>query len=227
MKFSLLLMLLLISSVHAQIIFLDINDNPLEKKSAIEAANKAGKKIIVYPEVSELFSKDKAFEILKKNPPESLFISGHDGGGSFSGDRNESFSIEDLNTLVDENPRISDNLRVLGLLGCNTANHSQILNWKQTFPNISFVAGYDGTAPSGTKPAGWHYIQDIILKTDDILKETDETKLKNIFQNFRDINYLAATLYIDTNKCSDSPEDQFIFRPLRSGSEKFKKFDTS
>lgn len=225
------LSIFLISSIaHAQIVFLDINNNPYEKKAAIEAAKQAGKEIIVYPKASELFNKEKAFEILKKNPPESLFISGHDGGGSFSGDRNESFGKSELEDLISEEPKIAENLRVLGLLGCNTANHSQILDWKQTFPNLSFVAGYDGTAPAGNKPAGWNYIKDTILKTDKILLETNEQKIKNIFSSFRDINYLAATLYVDTNKCSgvtDNPENQFIFRPLRKGEERFKKFDTS
>ena len=224
----LLFSFLFISNLHAQIIYLDLNNNPYEKKAAIEAANKSGKQIIVYPKGSELFDKEKAFEILKEHPPESLFISGHDGGGSFSGDRNESFGKYEIDELVKENPEIANKLRVLGLIGCNTANHSQITHWKQTFPNLSFVAGYDGSAPSGTRPAGWRYIKDTILKTDTILKETDKNKIKRIFENFGYINYLAATLYIDTNKCSEEdPEKQYIYRPLRKSNEKFKTFDTS
>ena len=228
MKFFLLLIsLFTINIANAQIVFLDINDNPKEKATAIKAARKAGKEIIVYPKDDSMFSPEKAFEILKQNPPETLLISGHDGGGSFGGDRGESFSYDELNTLVQQNPEVGKNLRVLGLLGCNTANHSEIVKWKRTFPNLAFVAGFDGTAPSETKRAALTYISDTILKSDKILKQTDGAKIKRLFENFRYINSLEATLYVDTCPKSDGPQGQYIFRPKRSQNERFKPFDTS
>ena len=228
MKFFLLLIsLFTINIANAQIVFLDINDNPKEKATAIEAARKAGKEIIVYPKDKSMFSPEKAFEILKQNPPETLLISGHDGGGSFGGDRGESFSYDELNTLVQENPEVGQNLRVLGLLGCNTANHSAIMKWKSTFPNLAFVAGFDGTAPSETKRSALTYISDTILKSDEILKQTDEAKIKSLFENFQYINSLEATLYVDTCPKSDGPQGQYIFRPKRAQNERFKAFDTS
>lgn len=225
MKLAFFLFLFTIKA-YSQIVFIDINNNPLEKNAAISAAKKAGKSIVVYPKGSELFDKEKAFEILKKNPPETLFISGHDGGGSFSGDRNEEFSYSDIKDLASENPSIAENLRVLGLLGCNTANHHQIQEWKQLFPEIAFVAGYDGSAPLGTRKAGHAYIEDIILKSDQILKTADEKKLKNIFENFQYINQLQASLYADLHSCQ-AKDNQYIYRPQRFGDEKFKLFDTS
>ena len=225
--FLLLLSLFAVNIVNAQIVFLDINNNPLEKKTAIAAAKQAGKKIIIYPEDSSKFEVSKAFEILSQNPPETLFISGHDGGGSFGGDRGESFEYQDLNALVKAHPEIGENLRVLGLLGCNTANHKEISKWKSTFPNLAFVAGYDGTAPSGSKPAGHAYLRDTILKSDRILREADEKKIKALFQSFQYISYLEATLYVDTCPGDDSVEGQYIFRPLRPSAERFKKFDTA
>lgn len=217
----------LLSNAMAQIVFLDINDNPKEKATAIAAAKRAGKEIIIYPKGSEKFQTERAFEILSENPPETLFISGHDGGGSFGGDRGESFEYEDLHSLIETNPEIGENLRVLGLLGCNTANHVEITKWKRTFPNLAFVAGYDGSAPSETKKAALTYISDTISKSEEILQATDERKIRSIFESFQYINYLEATLYVDTCPQSDSVEGQYIFRPARTSSERFKAFDTA
>ena len=224
MKIILVVFFTLIQTVFAQIVFLDVNNNPLEKKAAISAAKKAGKSIIVYPEDDAVFDKNTAFEILAKNPPQTLFISGHDGGGSFGGNRNERFDKQDLENFSDKNPEFKKNLRVLGLLGCNTANHYQVKKWKKSFPEIAFIAGYDGSAPLGTRPAGHNYIEDIILKTDAILAETDSNKLKDIFQGFNNINSLTATLFIDTNYCEEPTDGKYIFRPQRKADEKFVPF---
>lgn len=219
---------LILNFCRAQILFLDMNNNEHEKRAAIEEANQAGEEIIVYPEGDALFDKAQAFELLAEHKPRTLFLSGHDGGGKFGGDRGESFGINDLEDFVRTRPGVKDNLRVLGLLGCYTANHLQIMNWRNLFPNVSFVAGYDGTAPLGERPIGWDYIKDIISKSDEILKETDGNRLKNIFENFSQIEDLQASLFADLNRCQETDvERQFIFRPQRPSDERFKTFDTA
>lgn len=212
-------------NVFATIVFLDVNNNKKERETAIKAAKKAGKNIVVYPKGSEKFDYEKALVVLKNNTPETLFLSGHDGGGQFGGDRGESFSRYEIKKFLKESPEVANNIRVLGLLGCNTGSHAEIKRWKEEFPNLAFVAGYDGIAPSGSRPAGWRYIEDVILKSDDILGEADAKKIKEVFESFGYINMLSASLY--TTACSENPEEQYIFRPERKGKERFKQFDTA
>jgi hypothetical protein len=225
-------LLIFISSAQAQILYLDLNKNDLEKEAAIEAAKESGQEIVVYPDSKDDFKNADALELLKNTAPTTLFISGHDGGGSYSGDAGESMMITEIWETITENPHVEENLQVLGLMGCNTANHSDVSEAITKLSNLAIVAGFDGTAPSQKWVQGRNYIQDIILKTPEILKQKDEKTLKDVLDSFRNMDDLEASIYVDMKLCHEEGDDQFegkyIYRPQMYKEElRYKLFDSS
>ena len=212
----------------AQIVFFDVNNNPKEKRDAIAAAKKKGERIVVYPAGDELFDKTQVEIILKKEKPQTIFLSGHDGGGDISGDRNERLEMSELKSILDRNKDVAENIQVLGLLGCNTGSQALIMKWKKMMPNLRFVAGYDGTAPSDKWTQGRNYLVDIINKKDEILAIRESDIVKEKFTEFRHMeNMLEASLYLSMPTCNlDDPYQEFIFRPKRQvPEERFKRFN--
>ena len=208
------------NSAFATVFFIDTNNNDLEIEAAREQAEAKGEKFYYYPEKDMQLDHEVLTELLTKHTPETLFISGHDGGGSISGGQG-GLDREFFESLRESHPEVTDNIRVLGLMGCNTANHAEVLDWKNVMPNLSFIAGYDGSAPSQKWLQGRQYIQEIIEKKDKILSMEDEALIKEAFEGFSNFDVLQATLYFDSPKCNNPAfyEDQYIYRPLNPDGE--------
>lgn len=210
---------------NAQVLFLDTNNNDLEILAAKEEALAQGEIFISYPEPGQMFEKSKALSLIKEHKPDTLFISGHDGGGGIYG-KNGDISIQDFRDLNESSPGSLDSLRTLALLGCNTANHAQVMDWKNFMPNLAFIAGYDGSAPTQKWIQGREYIKDIIANNKAIIAETDANIIKNLFESFRHMTELEATMFVDTPLClnPDFTEDQYLFRPKAEEGERFTTF---
>jgi hypothetical protein len=232
MNFLILIFICFTSVAYANetILFLDTNNNPLEIKTARKKAKKLGKKIIVYPEKGVVFSDEKAKELLETTPFETLILSGHNGGGHISGD-NGSISFVQVDEAMKKNSFAKENTATLLLLGCNTSNQSQIMKWKNIYPNLNIIAGYDGTAPAGDKPAGHSFIEEILDKKDELYQQVSAKELKRALQSLKHIWYLEAGIYVKNVYCQEDEIDsfdEFIFRPLRKDTtERFKLFDTA
>jgi hypothetical protein len=230
-----IILLFLISSsslafANETILFIDTNNNPLEIKTARKKAKKLGKKLIVYPEKGVVFTQEKAQELLETVPFETLILSGHNGGGHISGSFG-SVSFTQVEDAMKKNTSAKENTTTLMLLGCNTSNQSQIMKWKNIYPNLNIIAGYDGTAPAGDKPAGHSFIEEILEKKDDLYLQASAKELKRALQSLKHIWFLEAGIYVKNIYCQDDENeifDEFIFRPLRKDtSERFKLFDTA
>lgn len=220
-----LLTFLISSNIGATIIFLDTNNNNLEIKAAKEQAISQGEKFLSYPPVGEAFDSAVALKLVEDNKASTVFLSGHNGGGTISGDQGQIDRSDFVNYLA-KNKNAFDSIKVLGLLGCNTASHSEILAWKNFMPNLNFIAGYDGSAPSQKWVQGRKYIQKIIAKKDAILKETEEKEIEKMLKGFSNMDTLQVTLFVDSPVCSDPSDyiDQYIYRPLTTHNKKFDIF---
>ena len=142
-------------------------------------------------------------EIKSKNGKLQVFtISGHDGGGSFGGNKG-GFGRQELQDVMSDYKDINETSSVL-LLGCYTGVQKEIYAWKNIFPKAKIIAGYDGSAPLADRPQGHQYLSDILLKEKQLLSQSDEKKLVNYTKsNFQALNQLHAAMYLN---CADDNE---------------------
>ncbi len=154
---------------------------------------------------------------------ESFIISGHDGGGNFGGYKGQ-FGRQDLNDMMKDYPEINQ-VQSLFLLGCYTGVAKETMEWQNIFPLTKFIAGYDGSAPLSTRPAGHEYLYDLLAKEKSLLKEKDisniEAQIKGMVSGLGSLN--AAMLI---KPYCESPDDQKSFYyASKQDSGKFSELD--
>lgn len=188
MNWKIFLILSLSQSVNADILFVDVNNNPQEIKAAKAAAQIRKEKLILFPSGSEKVSKESLKSFLgglKNTNVTSMVISGHDGNGNFSG-RNGGVQASELKEILKSQTNLGISVRSLYLWGCYTATPGSLeFNWKDAFPNLQFVAGFDGAAPLGDKPAGQMYLKDALTKEKSLIAARDEKELGSLFKQIR------------------------------------------
>lgn len=210
------------------ILFIDTNNNEKEIQTARIEARKLGKNFISYPKKGETFDITKAKDIISKTPFSTFILSGHNGGGDINGD-NGYISHEDVKIALEKNPLAKQNAKTIMLLGCNTSNPNQILKWQEIFPNMSILAGYNGTAPAQDKEAGHSYIREILQKEDYLYRLADKEDLKKALKNLKHIYYLEAGIYINKINCLETDQkesSEYIYRSkLPKLHERFSEFN--
>tara|TARA_Y100000768_G_scaffold388908_1_gene388566 strand:+ start:3415 stop:5403 length:1989 start_codon:yes stop_codon:yes gene_type:complete len=211
------------------VLFIDTNSNELEIEKARTAARAAGKTFISYPDEGEMFSSERATELLETMSFSTLILSGHDGGGHFSGD-NGGIGSGDIRRAMANNPQAREATRHVMLLGCNTSNPGQVLNWQTIFPNLDLVSGYDGTGPSQNTLSGLTYIEQMLTRESEFLEFDNERDLENMLKGIPYIFNLEAGIYVRKRECRDGQLDEnaFIFRPLtQTGENRFTELNIS
>lgn len=209
------------------VLFIDTNSNELEIEKARAASIAAGKTFISYPDEGETFSSERATELLETTPFSTLVLSGHDGGGHFSGD-NGRIGSGDVRRAIANNPHAREATRHVMLLGCNTSNPGQVLNWQTIFPNLDLVSGYDGTGPSQNTLSGLTYIEQMLKRESEFLEFDNERDLENMLKGIPYIFNLEAGIYVRNRECRDGQLDEnaFIFRPLtQTGENRFTELN--
>ncbi len=123
-------------------------------------------------------------------------ISGHDGGGTYSGHKGE-ISRAYLHEIFQGYPEVNGVKSVL-LLGCYTTVPNEVMHWKTIFPNGKLIAGYDGVAPASDKVTGHNYLEDILRKESTILAQADQTRLDRFLRNnIRGLSIMNAGVYAE------------------------------
>ena len=204
------------------IIFLDLNDNPKEIDSARKAACKRGESLIVMPNSGEAFSQDTLDQLLtglEKSgvSVNSLILSGHDGGGQFGG-TNGYVSKSMLNEVMQDHPKTQESVSSVLLLGCYTGVKQEIFDWKQILPKVNLIAGYEGQAPLGDKPAGHSYIEGVLAREKEMNEVKSEKELEKILKKgIKHISSISAAMYVQPKMCAPGTEHEsgFYFRPLK------------
>lgn len=208
------------------IVFLDLNNSPLEINTAKKAACKRGESLLVLPQKGEQFNPDDFDSLLsdlkaKGVAVNSIIMSGHDGGGHFGG-TNGDLSKLDFTNVIKKHPEVQDTMTSLLLLGCYTGVKQEIFDWKELFPKISIIAGYEGQAPLGDKPAGHSYIEGVLLREKNMNEAKDKKELTRVLnKGIKHINQISAAMYLRPEMCKPGSEHEagFYFRPLKKGSQ--------
>lgn len=208
------------------ILFIELNQNPKEIAVAKKVAKEKGMNLVVLPVVGKpgdpIELEKQVTDFLTSNKINSLVLSGHNGGDSYSGDQGKrSISVGKITSILEQSGSQND-LTSLYLLGCNSANKAKIFFWKSALPNLKFIAGYDGTAPLGHIQSGLSYFEDALRKQKEIVKTSDEAKLKELLSGLKFVGSHPTSVYACT------PEDkEFLLMGKRKGTERYGKFDTA
>ncbi len=126
----------------------------------------------------------------------NFIISGHDGGGTYSGHKGE-ISRGDIGEVLSQFPEVN-NVKSVMLLGCYTAVPNEVIHWKQTFPNAKLIAGYDGIAPASDKLAGHQYLEDLLRREPTILAQADQSRLNTFLRtNIRGLSLMNVGVYVE------------------------------
>jgi hypothetical protein len=134
----------------------------------------------------------------------SFAVSGHNGGGSFSGAKGH-LGRQEVGNLIAQYPEINEVSSLL-LLGCYTGVKNEVSNWKSIFPKVSLIAGYDGSAPAYSRPQGHQYIEDILVKEKNLTALKDVKKINSMAKSLiSSIDGLNSAVYLKT-MCKEDEE---------------------
>lgn len=200
-----------------KVLFIDANRNPTEIKVAREAAKVQGKELIVYPQTGKTIDMEELSALFDKNSFSSLHFSGHSGGLEFYGTNGE-VNLDELADLIKDKPSVK-NIESLYLLGCNSGNKSKMLFWKETLPQLKFIAGFDGVAPVGTNQAGLSYYADILKNENKILNSANSNEIKRSLENLKNVKSFPTSLLVKCNEQSD-----FLYQPKTNLGKNFSNF---
>ncbi len=204
-----------------KILFLDLNNNPQEIEVAKRAAQNTGKKLIVYPQRQNQSKNPEIEQLFKEHSFSSVVISGHNGGSSYSGHHGE-LEITDLIQIIQKSSS-ANKIQSLYLLGCNSANKSKIFFWKESLPELKFIAGYDGTAPFGHNKKGLQYFEDALMKEAKITSTNEFEEFKNLITNLKSVNNFPSSVFASCNLNNE----EYLFLPERAPMERFSQFNIS
>jgi len=197
----------------ADILFLNFNRNTSAVKAAQRAARTRGERLIVLPPsprprdyklnpdqlTSELENIRRQHIVIS-----SVVFSGHDGGGFFSGHDGtiESFQV---NRIMRDFPDIAASVKTLVLRGCYSATLNQVQegsSWRQAFPNLHLIAGWEGRAPSSERQSSKEYVEDILTLAPQLVAAADATQVTRLYRQIGLYDTTHNAAWIRT--CQDS-----------------------
>ena len=140
------MMLVGAGTAHADILFVDTNDQAIERRTIDELARQYGETVHIVkgdgPEIEEIFRRAQAGEIELT----TIVGSGHSSGTTFTGANG---SLSGIDEMLEKYPSVRDQVRHFIGLGCYTGTRYSAAEWQGRFPNATFLAGFNGLAPSG------------------------------------------------------------------------------
>lgn len=199
-------------------------------KSGVNCEEIQNKSNSVRAELFELISKqpsisDQVENALKKiqgstSKIESLTISGHDGGGHFGGYKG-SLSRSDLAKIFSQYPNLNK-IQSLLLLGCYTGVTNEVVEWKNIFPDVKLIGGYDLAAPLSSRPQGHQYISQLLGLENKLIKQANEKRLVQFTKkNLTSLEGLNAAAYLI---CDNQEQEEFYYSS-KDPSKTFKKLN--
>ncbi|AUN99360.1 hypothetical protein C0V70_14850 [Bacteriovorax stolpii] len=134
----------------------------------------------------------------------SVMISGHDGGGNFTGEFGQITGREFLSSLKNFSGR--DDIRSLYLLGCNSATtHTLAALWRNALPKAQFIAGYEGIGYLRDNGLGHAFIKNVMAEEQKIIASSTMAdalkKFRALFSNDKTHN-TAASLVLNCDSAN-------------------------
>lgn len=233
--FSLLSTFLLAQEIEKKPAILFINTNTSEKindegsSELSTAKDNSGGRILetigsTTERVNPIITKDKINKLTQTSSIETIIISGHDGGGQFSGEKG-SLSRYNIGSIAAENEEFKNSVRTVILLGCYTTVISQVNDWKSIFPNVDIIAGFDGAAPLSERPQGHKYLKELLNGEKELIGVKDIKKLNKIIPSVNQPGFKPAISFCeeDDNKAQTIYHYSSQTKKLQSLKERLKE----
>lgn len=195
-------------STFGDILFIDLNGAKDEVAAAQRAAAARHEKLIVIPDANQnvTYFKPSLFrQLLNDRLSEfeahgtqisSLVVSGHDGVGSFFGDRGR-ITGSDLKQIFEAHPKSRESVRSMYLWGCYALAVGELnQNWRLVFPDALFIAGFDGSAPSRYANAGQRVLESMLMKESKFMKAHDQRQLLALFRAIPSTDITTSAAYV-------------------------------
>lgn len=215
-----------------QLLIVDGAKRAFDKCASVKSskcAQETTKYLSLHSEFQKNFAKplkssiQEAMEGIRKDKAKitNFTISGHDGGGNFSGYKG-TFDRAYLSALMEAYKDLNEVSSVL-LLGCYTGVQKEMMLWQGMFPKARLIGGFDGSAPLSDKPAGHTYLQDLLLKEKAMIQQAEEEKLNKFARaQITTLDQLDAAIFVRP-VCEE--EKSFYYASKERGAQ-FKPWST-
>ncbi len=145
------------SVAHADTVFLDHNDAPMEIKVAQQLARSKGEAfVLVRPDeasLDSLFAKAERGEVDIRH----LILSGHSSGlrvwGTGADGNYHESSIDQFRGLKEKYPKAFAQVEHVTFMSCYAGRAGNSAQWSGVFHNARAISGFYGSGPSKTQPA--------------------------------------------------------------------------
>jgi hypothetical protein len=178
-------------AAHADILFIDLNNSPLEIAKAQEAAKVRGEKLVVIPTQEWVNAttpprflnakdlSDLIHSALKEGHVfDSLVLSGEHEVDNFFGTNGKMSKVE-FGQILTSTPALTSTLRSVYGWGCYDDTLEMARWFWPLIPHLEMVAGVDGQGDKHNEPAGLTYLFGALTQEKKITQASDEKKSKN------------------------------------------------
>jgi hypothetical protein len=133
------------ASAKADIVFIDTNDQKVERDAAEKLGKKYGERVLVIQDGKQL---DDLFRLAEQGKVEitTIVASGHSEGETFLGTKGY---VGTFDALAQKYPKAAAQVRSFFGLGCYTGTPYAAGEWQRRFPGATVIAGFSGLAPTG------------------------------------------------------------------------------
>jgi hypothetical protein len=102
---------------------------------------------------------------------DTFIISAHSDGATLNGETSYMLDQASLGKLKSLHPELFSDPRHVMLLGCYTTTETSSLMWRELFPSVTMIAGFDGRAPSRKVAASANFITEVLGTADRLDRE--------------------------------------------------------
>jgi hypothetical protein len=179
----------------------NMRDKEKELKQAFSDKKKALVKDPNFKKVNNDNIKEKLKELAQEGvKPQSLIMSGHNGGSDISGvmglvEKQEVLS--DMNDVYKDQPELLSEFNSLLLWGCWTNTMDKTTAHKLEMPSLDVIAGFHGMGPLNIYEASPTLMKSVLLKEDQMARASGPTSLKRVIDGLDNVHYTLAGIYTD------------------------------
>lgn len=191
-------------SLMADIVVIQLKPNWSTVEATKRAAEARGEKVISYPKSAgnpyiDATGIQKIFEEIERSGRDisSIVFSGHDGSGNFFGDYGDVYS-DDVQKALEKTPRLKNSVKSLVLRGCYSATKNQIMSssdWRESFPNLDYIFGFDGAAPSSERPHSKNFVEGVLKLEHEHQSLNSSKELKDLLLDIELFKYTGAAAW--------------------------------
>lgn len=125
----------------------------------------------------------------------SVIISGHQAFEGYFGEVGQ-LETPELAKLFGKFPELARQVSSAYLWGCYSATKDQLRLWKDIFPNLYVVGGFDGSAPTEERSFDTEYLTTLLVQEKKISEQTDAKKLLKYYRSIKDVQFTRAVLCV-------------------------------